>query len=57
MKIKNERSLSSTKDQSRTSGKNDRRQKNWQRIGLRLAAIFLVIVFLASECSTLLPME
>jgi hypothetical protein len=57
MKNKTKRALSSTKDQSRKNGENDRRQINWRRIGLRLAAIFLVIVFLASECATLLPVE
>ena len=28
-----------------------------RRLWLRVAAIFLVIAFLASECSTLLPIE
>ncbi len=27
----------------------------WRKIGLRLAAIFLIIVFLASECASLIP--
>jgi len=57
MKNKTKRVLSATKDQGMKSVKNDRRQINWRLIGLRLAAIFLVIVFLASECSTLLPLE
>jgi hypothetical protein len=29
----------------------------WRRITMQLAAIFLIIIFLASECATLLPME
>jgi hypothetical protein len=57
MKINNKRALSPTKAQSGKNKENDRRQINWRLIGLRLAAIFLVIVFLASECSMLLPLE
>jgi hypothetical protein len=46
-----------TKDQSKINSQNNGRQKTWRRIRLQLAAIFLVIVFLASECATLLPVE
>jgi len=31
----------------------DRRSKTWRLIALRLAAIVLIIVFLASECAPL----
>ena len=34
---------------------NNNRRVEWRKIGLRLAAIFLAIVFLASECAVLLP--
>ncbi len=57
MKIKNNGTSLSTKDQSKINSENDRRRKDWRQIRLQLAAIFLVIVFLASECATLLPME
>jgi hypothetical protein len=46
-----------TKDQSKVNSKKDRHQKTWRQIKLQLAAVFLVIVFLASECATLLPVE
>jgi hypothetical protein len=57
MKIKSKDAPLSIKDQSKTISEKDRQQKNWRQIRLQLAAIFLVIVFLASECSMLLPME
>ena len=34
-----------------------RRTISWRRIGLRLAAMILLIVFLAAECATLLPVD
>jgi hypothetical protein len=37
------------------NSENEKRLVNWRKIGLRLAAIFLIIVFLASECAALLP--
>ncbi len=46
-----------TKDQNKINTENDRRRKNWRTIWLRLTTIFLIIVFLASECATLLPVE
>jgi hypothetical protein len=49
-------SLSTMKQGKVNSGK-DRRQNDWRRITMQLVAIFLVIVFLASECATILPME
>ena len=57
MKIKSNSTSLSTKEQSKINSENDRRRKGWRQIRLQLAAIFLVIVFLASECATLLPME
>ncbi len=57
MKINNESASSSIKDQSKNNSKKDRRQKTWRRIRLQLAAIFLVIVFLASECATVISAE
>jgi cell division septal protein FtsQ len=57
MKLKNTNTLVSAKAQSKTNSENDSRRKARRKIWLRLAAIFLVIVFLASECATLLPVE
>jgi hypothetical protein len=57
MKIRSNSTSLSTKDQNKINSENDRRRKGWRQIRLQLAAIFLVIVFLASECATLLPME
>jgi hypothetical protein len=45
------------KAQSKINSENDSRRKARRQIWLRLAAVFLVIVFLASECATLLPLE
>jgi hypothetical protein len=55
MKLKNTNTLVSARAQSKTNSENDSRRKAGRKIWLRLAAIFLVIVFLASECATLLP--
>jgi len=57
MKIKSKSTLRSSKDQSNINIENDHRRKGWRQVRLQLAAIFLVIVFLASECATLLPVE
>jgi hypothetical protein len=57
MKLKRTSASLSAKAQSKINGENDSRRKVWRQIWLRLAAIFLVIVFLASECATLLPVE
>jgi len=57
MKIKHKNAPLPVKTQNTTGGENTPRQDFWKRIGLRLAAIFLIIVFLASECATLLPVE
>jgi hypothetical protein len=57
MKNKNKSALRSTRNQDKINNENDRRQAFWRRIKLQLAAIFLVVVFLDSECVTLLPTE
>jgi len=42
----------------RTQAQNeDLRREVRRRIWLRIAAIFLIVTFLASECATLLPIE
>lgn len=45
------------KPKNNITGEDDRRRESRRQIWLRLVAIFLVIVFLASECATLLPIE
>lgn len=57
MKIKSNDASSSAKDQSKINIESNVHRKNWRQIRMQLAAIFLVIVFLASECATLLPIE
>jgi hypothetical protein len=57
MKLKNKSAALPAKAQDKIDSENTRRQKAWRQIGLRLAAIFLVIVLLASECATLLPAQ
>ena len=57
MKLKNTKVFVSAKAQSKTNRDNDSRRKGRRQIWLRLAAIFLAIVFLAAECATLLPLE
>ena len=41
------------KHKNKNDSSKDRPSKNWRLIMLRLAAIFLIIVFLASECAPL----
>jgi len=55
MKFKSKTAPLSAKSQSKN--KDDRRPEARRRIWMQLAAFFLIIVFLASECATLLPME
>ena len=58
MKINSKSASLSTKGQSKVNSEKDYHHMiPWRRIGWRLAAIFLVIIFLASECATLLPVE
>jgi hypothetical protein len=42
------------KNKIKNDNAKERRSKTWRLIALRLAAIFLIIVFLASECAPLL---
>ena len=55
MKIKSKAALLSAKSRSRDNKGNGRRSETRRRFWLRVAAVILVIVFLASECATLLP--
>ncbi|MCX6068516.1 MAG: hypothetical protein NT121_22670 [Chloroflexi bacterium] len=58
MKLKNKSAPLVAKELIKANlSENENRIVDWRKIGLRLAAIFLVIVFLASECAALLPME
>jgi hypothetical protein len=45
------------RDQNKRNKEKDDHQSFWRRFRLQLAAIFLAIVFLASEYATLLPVE
>jgi hypothetical protein len=45
------------KPKNKATSEDDRRRETRRQIWLRLAAIFLIIIFLASECATLLPVE
>ncbi|MDQ3004539.1 MAG: hypothetical protein M3R47_04045 [Chloroflexota bacterium] len=55
MKLKSKTVPLSAKSQSKN--KDDRHPEARRRIWMQLAAVFLIIVFLAGECSILLPME
>jgi hypothetical protein len=57
MKLQSKNTSLSAKAPSKINSENDHQQVFWRRIGLRLAAIFLIIVFLASECAALFPVE
>jgi hypothetical protein len=57
MKIKSKIAPLTAKAQSKTNGKDVRKTETKRRIWIQLAAIFLIIVFLASECATLLPLD
>jgi hypothetical protein len=57
MKPKSKSATISTKDPIKANSENNRPPKEWRKIGLRLAAIFLIIVFIASECAALIPVE
>ncbi|MCX6053755.1 MAG: hypothetical protein NTZ74_02345 [Chloroflexi bacterium] len=57
MKLKNKSASLPAKTQSKLDSGDSRQLAFWRRIGLRLAAVFLIIVFLASECAALLPVE
>ena len=56
MKLKSKSTPIGTKGLFKANNnENENRMGDWRKIGLRLAAIFLIIVFLASECAALLP--
>jgi hypothetical protein len=55
MKLKSKGTRFATKDLIKINNESEIRRVDWRKIGLRLAAVFLIIVFLASECATLLP--
>jgi hypothetical protein len=57
MRLKNKNASLPAKAQKTMENENARRQAFWMRIGLRLAAVFLIIVFLAGECAALLPVN
>lgn len=56
MKPQNKNMPSDKKSRTTIQDEDERRQAR-RRIWLRVAAIFLIIAFLASECATLLPIE
>jgi hypothetical protein len=57
MKGSNDKFQFSARGQRSITNNNDLHRKSRRKVWLRLAAIFLIIVFLASECATLLPMK
>jgi|GEM_PF-1533640 len=57
MKLKSKTAPLSAKSPSKTNGKDDHQTETKRRIWMQLAAVFLIIVFLASECATLIPLE
>ena len=56
MKPKGKDMFSDKKPRNQIQVENERREAR-RRFWLRVAAILLILVFLASECSTLLPIE
>ena len=57
MRLKNTAASLNAKTPGRINSQNDNRRRARHQIWLRLAAIFMVVIFLASECATLLPLE
>jgi uncharacterized membrane protein len=57
MKNKRQNASFSTRNQGKVNSEKDSRQSFRRRITIQLAAIFLIIVFLAGECATLFPVE
>jgi hypothetical protein len=55
MRPKNVNGTTIAKAQNKVNNEEDGRRNRLGIIGVRLAAIFLVIVFLASECAAILP--
>ena len=56
MKPKGKRVSPDKKPRNEVPNENERREAR-RRLWLRVAAIILVIVFIAGECATLLPLE
>jgi hypothetical protein len=54
MKPKSKNTQLPTKDLIKNNN-SDFRRTDWRKIGLRVAAVCLIIVFLAGECAVLLP--
>ena len=57
MRSKNMNVSTNAKPQNKTNSENDQYRKAFRQIGIRLAAVFLIIVFLASECAALMPVD
>jgi hypothetical protein len=57
MKSKSKIAPLSQKAQSTKNGKDERRVAAWRGIALRVAVVFLIVVFLAGECAVLLPIQ
>jgi hypothetical protein len=57
MKGSNDKLKFPARGQRSIPNNNDLQRKSRRKVWLRLAAIFLIIVFLASECATLLPLK
>jgi hypothetical protein len=55
MKSKSKSTQLPTKDLIKKKDESEIHQKGWRKTGLRVAAVCLIIVFLASECAALLP--
>ena len=55
MKPKSKSTPLATKDLVNANDEKEIHGKDWRKIGLRVAAVCLIIVFLASECAALLP--
>ena len=57
MKNKRRSASLSTQNPGKVNDEKDPRQSFWRRTMMQLAATFLIVVFLASECATILPVE
>ncbi|MCX6078251.1 MAG: hypothetical protein NTW32_01845 [Chloroflexi bacterium] len=57
MKLKSKRAAMPVNAQSQIKSEAEPNFKTWRQTGLRLVAVFLIIVFLASECAALMPVQ
>ena len=55
MKPKSKSTPLATKDLIKANDEKKIHGKDWRKIGLRVAGVCLIIIFLASECAALLP--